>query len=568
MLECTRPRQSINSKPDTKQLLNVDDGGHATVVDMDNGNDRYEFEGQWYLELNGSQINPHSTILRHFNSSVQDNGNFLVWFHIPRENKFFGHLSCICYNCTADNASNITSELTFVYVPTVMDSLGNATYFILTFIFCTLFLVAVLALISSCICMIRRTQLVGRKSCQAHSLVGRKSSSKRMLPSKGILTSYQSPLLFTSSGYAVPSCSHTNRTSFCAQNSAERNITQDSVSETSITENALAEDNPPVAVCDSTGFPCFPYKDKLSATLLNSVAEGKLPHTTAAVEVEIEWDLSSQVDTDHSAVAAYEVTTASNCEIDVERGCSNLHKHCKQPVSPISETTTQDVIYPTIKPLSGFADDRDISVKFIDPIDTVVFDCKGGRYANENHQFYLEIPEGAIPKGRTVTIEVGVSLQSSLVQLLPSGVIPVSPLVRLCVVGEEKFRFLTPVKVTMPHFLDIKDEESVKKMDLQFMKAGHSLYCFHQSDGVATFKPHVNMATLMTEHFCTFCIAANVDASKDIAYRLVKVIPHNRLKNQWRANFCVTYYLRTCLQVKRSLLLVIAHAHHIFYCRP
>lgn len=225
--------------------------------------------------------------------------------------------------------------------------------------------------------------------------------------------------------------------------------------------------------------------------------------------------------------------------------------------SGVFSGSIQNIHYPQFCPddmkeeeLSGLSNEFDLNANFIDPVETIQFDSKGGSYANENHEVYVRIPKGAIPEGKTISIEVDVSFHSALVSLLPLDSKPVSPLVKLCVLGEPDFRFLKPIKITLPHFLDIVDEEDAEQMGLQFLKAGHSLYCFHKSDGVATFTPRASTATLRTTHFCTFCITANEAISvKKINYRLVKIVPKDRQVKAWRVNFCVSYYLRTCLQV-------------------
>lgn len=282
----------------------------------------------------------------------------------------------------------------------------------------------------------------------------------------------------------------------------------------------------------------------------------------AAVEMEIAQGSSSQTDYHASVDGQCDITVSPASRSDAVNHpaprslggaalpayghpSSTLHRDCP------------DISYPTLYPNIDQGDEVmelsnkfNLDINFIDPIETVQFDSNGGRYANENHEVYVRIPRGAIPEGKTISIEVGLSFHSALVSLLPLESRPVSPLLKLCVVGEPNFRFLKPVEVTLPHFLDIADEEDPNQMGLQFLKSGHSLYCFHKSDGVATFKPRVNTATLKTAHFCTFCITANKSINdKKINYRLVKVVPKNREQREWRANFCVTYYLRTCLQV-------------------
>lgn len=292
------------------------------------------------------------------------------------------------------------------------------------------------------------------------------------------------------------------------------------------------------------------------------------PPPAVVVEIEMSQGSSSEVDYHGSDNSKCDITTSSACLADTSNHSPTLsprllggavspaHRHLSSSASASDyHGISYPILYPDIRDeVLELSNKFDLNMKFIDPIETVQFDCNGGRYANENHEVYLRIPRGAIPEGKTISIEVGLSFHSTLVSLLPLETRPVSPLLKLCVLGEPNFRFLKPVEVTLPHFLDIADQEDPIRMGLQFLKSGHSLYCFHKSDGVAKFKPRTNTATLKTAHFCTFCITANENISnKKVNYRLVKVVPKNREQKEWRANFCVTYYLRTCLQVRANL---------------
>lgn len=302
------------------------------------------------------------------------------------------------------------------------------------------------------------------------------------------------------------------------------------------------------------------------------------PPAQAVVENEVAQRSSTQVDCHtndekcgFTTSSAHRAATVNYPSAPVSRLLDGAISPACGNLSSILPSDVHDISYPTLFPdtkdeVLELSNEFNLNMKYVDPIETVQFDSKGGRYANENHEVYLKVPSGAIPEGKTISIEVGVSFHSALVSLLPLESRPVSPLVKLCVVGEPNFRFLKPVEVILPHFLDIEDKEDPERMGLQFVKSGHSLYCFHKSDGVATFMPHSHTATLKTAHFCTFCITADETiSSRKINYRLVKVVPKNREEKEWRAHFCVAYYLRTCLQVSAnfatfwSVDLYIAH---------
>ncbi len=176
-------------------------------------------------------------------------------------------------------------------------------------------------------------------------------------------------------------------------------------------------------------------------------------------------------------------------------------------------------------------------------LEEVMFDCKGGRYRNEDHDIELSVPEFSIPAGKRITVKIAVSLFSPL--QLQQGLRPVSPTVKFCVVDDPDFKFAKPVKILLPHFLSTT---SSSLNDLQFVKAAHSGGAFEECNGEATFKAGSMYGTLLTHHFCHFCIASSVSSLSKSNFRLVRVTPKNP-SGTWKAQYCVTYFLQTCLKV-------------------
>ena len=192
--------------------------------------------------------------------------------------------------------------------------------------------------------------------------------------------------------------------------------------------------------------------------------------------------------------------------------------------------------------------------KYVDR-DTITCDDGGGLYSYGEYSLF--IPEGAIPRNKTVTIDIGIMICThlKLTSLLPLDAIPVSPIMQLCVVDEPKFKFNKAVKIQMAHILDITHHSEVKEMNLQFLKSNHNQPCFHTTDGLEEFNPCSNHGTIAITHFCSFCIAADktsVDASK-IYYYIMNVIPKNITTPKWDIIFCVTLY--TCTRVSSHLKL-------------
>ena len=118
--------------------------------------------------------------------------------------------------------------------------------------------------------------------------------------------------------------------------------------------------------------------------------------------------------------------------------------------------------------------------------------CQGIEYNDEWNDFTLKIPQGAIPEGESLTIDIGVALYGPF--QYPEGLRPVSPVFWICVGDKNYFHFLKPVEVTIPHFLTLDGEEDVQSLGLTFLKGEHEMGWkqkthFQQAEGTASFRP-------------------------------------------------------------------------------
>ena len=136
---------------------------------------------------------------------------------------------------------------------------------------------------------------------------------------------------------------------------------------------------------------------------------------------------------------------------------------------------------------------------------------QGIKYNDEWNDFTLKIPEGAIPEGESLTIDIGVALYGPF--QYPEGLRPVSPVFWICVRDRKAFHFLKPMEVTLPHFLTLDGEEDVQSLRLTFLKGEHRMEGrqkthFQQAEGMALFRPGSGYGVLHTHHFCYLCIAS------------------------------------------------------------
>ena len=103
-----------------------------------------------------------------------------------------------------------------------------------------------------------------------------------------------------------------------------------------------------------------------------------------------------------------------------------------------------------ILPCSGPPNDPNNTREYIPEWFSPVAQCThdGRSYFDECNDFGLEIPEGAIPEGESITIDIGVVLYGPF--QYPEGLRPVSPVFWVCVRDQKLPQFLKPVKVTIP----------------------------------------------------------------------------------------------------------------------
>ena len=227
-------------------------------------------------------------------------------------------------------------------------------------------------------------------------------------------------------------------------------------------------------------------------------------------------------------------------------------KDTQQAVARYDNTTPQ---YP------GFAQCNTIDriPKWISPVATLSQWTHEGRYYyDEINDFSLDIPEGAILAGEYITIDIGVALYGPF--QYPEGFRPVSPVFWLCVRDNKLFHFLQPVRVTIPHFINLENHDDIETLSLTFLKGDHEMnsqqmYQFQQAEGDVFFEPFKKHGVLQTTHFCSLCITSKISLEliRKAMFCVYAAIPQVMSpRKPAYVYFFVTFLLSTCLNTLKT----------------
>ena len=210
------------------------------------------------------------------------------------------------------------------------------------------------------------------------------------------------------------------------------------------------------------------------------------------------------------------------------------------------------------------------SVPFIEPVDVITVGYEGVQYSNQNLGVLIDIPKGTVSKGSLLNLEVGVSLNGPF--QFPPELKPISPILMLC--PQEDIQLQKAMTITLPHVL-----HEATNNDIEAMKADHSsLFSSSGGSGRCKFveltreecevKLHSKdnegyaYATFELFHFCFVSLRARStrkDASKR-GYCICPVFPLRHLSNNTSTyHFCVTYFMKPCIEVYMSYLAIVFH---------
>ena len=187
-------------------------------------------------------------------------------------------------------------------------------------------------------------------------------------------------------------------------------------------------------------------------------------------------------------------------------------------------------------------------------------DCRALEYVIEDHDITLRIPEGAVPVGKKVHIDIGVAAYGPFT--FPKDTQPISPIVWINV-KEKDAQLQKPFQLVLPHFLMGLTKERICAHQVEFAKALHNGYVndkqqlryrFHYCDSDPLFASsgERSYGVLESMHCCYYCLKARRTPAfvRDTSYCLTRIersLPSQPQKNE--IYFAVTYFLDTCLKV-------------------
>ena len=136
-------------------------------------------------------------------------------------------------------------------------------------------------------------------------------------------------------------------------------------------------------------------------------------------------------------------------------------------------------------------------------------DHNGGTFYNEDHNFAIVIPPGAISQGTIVQIQFTASRFCP--DALLNGYSGYYPVSSYFWVGAQ-YKFSVPVYLIMAHYAVIRDPEDIKSLYL-LQSCDHALCGIERkpklvSDGVY-FDYEIDYCIVATDHFCSFCLQKN-----------------------------------------------------------
>ena len=224
---------------------------------------------------------------------------------------------------------------------------------------------------------------------------------------------------------------------------------------------------------------------------------------------------------------------------------------CEDSLTYSHET---QILLPTSGPPIDPHNTREYIPTCFTPVATLSQCTHDGRwYYDEHNDFGLEIPAGAIPEGECITIDISVALYGPF--HYPEGLRPVSPVFWVCVRDQNHFQFLKPVKVTIPHYLNLESHDDIESLGLTFLKGDHEMnsqqmYRFQPAEGDVLIEPLKKYGVLQTTHFCCQCIAGQVtkELTKNANFCISALLP-TVISDTESAYFFITFFLKTCLNV-------------------
>ena len=205
---------------------------------------------------------------------------------------------------------------------------------------------------------------------------------------------------------------------------------------------------------------------------------------------------------------------------------------------------------------------------FINPAEVLCISSKGNVYREDSLGLCIDIPEGAVPEGSLLHLEIGMCLYgpfkfcgdllAPILMLHPKNVVKLSK----------------QIIVTIPHIVEDATDSDVEAFGIQVIKADHNTEtseCIFDSIGECDLCFHPlgghKCATFSLPHFCFISLQAThglKELARRKAYCVCPLLPPIQT-GPFTYHLCLTYFMKPFLKVGKCLLLTCIYDQ--WYCQ-
>ena len=206
-----------------------------------------------------------------------------------------------------------------------------------------------------------------------------------------------------------------------------------------------------------------------------------------------------------------------------------------------------------LQPHSYITPKQHSDIPFIEPLQVLECNSNGGMFSSKSHEIDVYIPEGAVNSESPLNLEFGITLHCPFAFAKDAKMKPVSPIVWLSV--QEEVSFNKHIELTLPHAVNCGEDTQI----LAFYKAQKKgrRYQFERmkppGSGIGMGSGKVQ--TKLSKGPYLICIAgkATPELVRKTNYCIIKAVPKSTDELSWKVQFCVAFFLPTCIEVRHSL---------------
>ena len=200
------------------------------------------------------------------------------------------------------------------------------------------------------------------------------------------------------------------------------------------------------------------------------------------------------------------------------------------------------------------------TLPFIKPVKVLQNSSKGKQYTDRSLGLCIDIPEGAVPEGSFLYLEIGMCLYGPFE--FPNDLHPISPILMLCPQTDTKL--IRSIKVTLPHIMKDVTNENVEELGIQVVKADDTSLVFGDTcvfdsvvgDGnpLVYNKDGKGYVTFSLRHFCFVSLRATsrYEEAERTGYCICPLFPSRSdilFSDNCYYYLCVTYHMEACFKV-------------------